>query len=83
MPEISQDAFEVANPGVPTVTAQELRVRANSGSGVRPQLAALTSASSPALLQPTTPTTPAGAGQKIQTAGHEYLYGYKRESSHR
>lgn len=93
MPEISQDAFEVANPGAPSVTPQELRARANSGSGARPALGALTSISSPALLQPIASAASVAAAvpaprvaavvPKMHTAGHEYLYGYKRESSHR
>lgn len=68
MPEISQDAFEVAHPGAPTVTSQELRARANSSSGLRPIVVerAAVAAVAPQLL-----------------SGSEYLYGYKRESSHR
>lgn len=36
MPEISQDAFELLNPGAAPVPAHVLRARANSSSGGRP-----------------------------------------------
>lgn len=73
MPEISQDAFEVLNPGTPPVTPEVLRNRANS-SGSKS-------------LMPPTDRRKKISDAELDSFHHidmaDMLYGYKRESSHR
>lgn len=89
MPEISQDAFEVLNPGLPRVTPQELRARANS-SGSRNT----TMVNFKDTVKTATGSTPTRTRTKTISeaeldsfhqiqASAEHLYGYKRESAHR
>lgn len=95
MPEISQDAFEALNPGLPPVTPQELRSRANSsGSRNTKTKVSFEDAAKAAKIGS---DSASGSGrtrtmtiseaeldtfhQFQQSADH--LYGYKREIAHR
>lgn len=85
MPEISQDAFEVLNPGAPNVTPQELRARANS-SGSR-AAAVRFKETVAGTLPPRTRTKTISEAEldsfhQTQLSA-EHLHGYKRESAHR
>lgn len=95
MPEISQDIFEDKYPGLPPISPQELRFRANSFGNKKK---CLTSPSeNGCLLKPPSendclPIPNHDRKQKlsesdVDTFPHslpsELLYGYKRQSSHR
>lgn len=77
MPELSQDVFELANPGTPPATPEELRLRANSNS----------SSSGNFLMPPPENRKKKVSDAELDSFWHidyaESLYGHKRESSHR
>lgn len=73
MPEISQDAFEVLNPGTPPITPEELRNRANSSGSKN--------------LMPPSDRRKKISDAELDSFHHidiaEKLYRHKRENSHR
>lgn len=82
MPEISQDAFEDKYPGVPPISPQELRIRANSFGNTKKYLN----------IPPENGSMPTHMGRKQKLSEcdfdsfvgpSELSYAYKRESSHR
>jgi hypothetical protein len=88
MPEISQDVFESLYPAPKPVTAQELRLRANSG-GAR----SMTPPKSSDKVEKKKMTPPAQFRERelsetelleefVQGASDQ-IFGYKREDSHR
>lgn len=87
MPEISQDAFELLNPGAGPVPAHVLRARANSASGCRPTIDVLVPPSEK-LDSPIRQRTVTISELEIEhmqqcQTSVDNLFGYKRESAHR
>lgn len=80
MPEISQDAFEDKYPGIPPISPQELRIRANS-FGNKKLLLDVPSANNGNVRKK---KLSEGDFDSFHHVGvSDLTYGYKRESSHR
>lgn len=84
MPEISQDAFEDKYPGVPPISPQELRFRANSfGNSKMLFNSPAENGSSTCKNDRKKKLSECDFDSFHHVGPSELTYGYKRESSHR
>lgn len=83
MPEISQDAFEDKYPGLPPISPQELRLRANSFGNNKLHLNIPSENGSPSIYDRKKKLSEGDFDSFHHIGPSEVVYGYKRESSHR